>query len=346
MTESKVLRWQGVHTAATDTRRSSRSLHSLRVTEAVHPPTRPARLGDKQRYPVPMPETSPFIFVSYSHQDTTIVLPEIERLTTAGFEVWYDDGINPGASWRDELAEKIASCGLFLFFATERSIASDNCQQEVNFAVGRSKPILTVHLESAALTPGMELALSHRQAIMKFELGDDEYQARLITAIGRQLSITPVSLSTASVDSQAGSKESSRLHKHVVPAAIVLAIAIAVGTAILLIPSDIGDTAPPVPNTPGIAVLPFEDMSSSADSTAFTGGVHGDILAALSRINNLKVISRTSVLQYRGTSQTIPDIAAALNVTHVLEGNVRRAGDRVRIGVQLIDAASDEQMWA
>ncbi|MEM7363842.1 MAG: TIR domain-containing protein, partial [Pseudomonadota bacterium] len=293
-----------------------------------------------------MSESTPFIFISYSHQDANIVLPEIERLTNAGFEVWYDDGINPGASWRDELAEKIASCGLFLFFATERSIASDNCQQEVNFAVGRSKPILTVHLQSATLTPGMELALSHRQAIMKFELADDEYQARLVTAVGRQLSVQP----TQTLSTTDSMPSRSPLPAYLIAGIAILALMTVV--AILVIPGNTGgpdtEVAIEIPEElpPGIAVLPFENMSATEDSVFFTDGVHGDILAALSRINDLKVISRTSVLRFRGTEESIPEIASQLKVTHVLEGNVRRSGDRVRIGVQLIDAANDQQVWA
>ena len=95
-----------------------------------------------------------------------------------------------------------------------------------------------------------------------------------------------------------------------------------------------------------IAVLPFENMSRDAANEPFTVGIHDDLLTHISRISALKTISRTSVLQYRGTTKTIPQIAAELGVATVLEGGVQRAGDRVRINAQLIDAATDQHLWA
>ncbi|MEE8507514.1 MAG: tetratricopeptide repeat protein [Myxococcota bacterium] len=95
-----------------------------------------------------------------------------------------------------------------------------------------------------------------------------------------------------------------------------------------------------------VAVLPFENMSRDAVNEPFTIGIHDDLLAHLSKIASLKTISRTSVLQYRNTTKTIPQIARELGVATILEGGVQRAGDRVRINVQLIDAATDEHLWS
>ena len=95
-----------------------------------------------------------------------------------------------------------------------------------------------------------------------------------------------------------------------------------------------------------IAVLPFTNRSPDPDNAFFADGVHDDLLTHLSAIAALKVISRTSVLQYRDTTKTIPVIADELGVATVLEGAVQRAGDSVRVNVQLIDADSDEHLWA
>jgi TolB-like protein/class 3 adenylate cyclase len=95
-----------------------------------------------------------------------------------------------------------------------------------------------------------------------------------------------------------------------------------------------------------IAVLPFENMSRDAINEPFTLGIHDDLLTHLSKIGSLKTISRTSVLQYRNTTKTIPQIASELGVATILEGGVQRVGDRVRINVQLIDAATDEHLWS
>ena len=95
-----------------------------------------------------------------------------------------------------------------------------------------------------------------------------------------------------------------------------------------------------------VAVLPFANRSTLDDDVYFVDGVHDDILTQLARISALDVTSRTSVEQYRGTTQTMQEIGEALGVRAILEGGVQRAGDRVRINVQLIDAAKDEHLWA
>ena len=105
-------------------------------------------------------------------------------------------------------------------------------------------------------------------------------------------------------------------------------------------------SGPAPPSVASIAVLPFENRSAAADDVYFTDGVHDDLLTQLAKIGSLVVISRTSVMRYRDTRQTIPEIAAELGVANILEGGVQRAGDRVRINLQLIEAATDRHLWA
>lgn len=96
----------------------------------------------------------------------------------------------------------------------------------------------------------------------------------------------------------------------------------------------------------GVAVLPFSNLSEDPNNAFFAGGVHEDILTSLSRIADLRVISRTSMLKIAEQGLDIRAIGQQLNVSHVLEGSVRRAGDRVRVTVQLIDASNDNHLWA
>ena len=95
-----------------------------------------------------------------------------------------------------------------------------------------------------------------------------------------------------------------------------------------------------------IAVLPFENLSASQENAFFADGIQDDILTNLSKIGDLKVISRTSVMGYRGNAQNAREIGKALGVGAVLEGSVRREGNRVRLNVQLIDAKTDRHLWA
>ena len=116
-------------------------------------------------------------------------------------------------------------------------------------------------------------------------------------------------------------------------------------------------TAPPGPETPtaaagivapakSIAVLPFSNLSGSSETDSFVAGLHDDLLTQLSKVHDLKVISRTSVLRYAATTRSMKEIAAELGVATIMEGGVQRAGNRVRINVQLIDSATDEHLWA
>src|SRR5216117_1266536 len=96
-----------------------------------------------------------------------------------------------------------------------------------------------------------------------------------------------------------------------------------------------------------IAVLPFENLSDEKENAYFADGIQDDILTNLSRIGDLKVISRMSVMSYRGDAvRNAREIGKALGVATLLEGSVRRAGNRVRVNVQLINANNDEHIWA
>ncbi len=97
-----------------------------------------------------------------------------------------------------------------------------------------------------------------------------------------------------------------------------------------------------------IAILPFENLSDEKDNAFFADGIHDDILTSLSKIKDLKVISRSSVMKYRGAGRTrnLRDIGRALGAKNILEGSVRRAGNRVLVSMQLIDAGSDRHIWA
>jgi TolB-like protein/Flp pilus assembly protein TadD len=95
-----------------------------------------------------------------------------------------------------------------------------------------------------------------------------------------------------------------------------------------------------------IAVLPFQNLSDEKENAYFADGIQDDVLTNLSKISDLKVISRTSVMPYRGKTSNVREIGKALGVATILEGSVRRMGNRVRVNVQLINADTDEHLWA
>jgi len=131
--------------------------------------------------------------------------------------------------------------------------------------------------------------------------------------------------------------------------AIIALLVIALGVSITFNVSGIrNEQAPaePVASDLSIAVLPFSSRSTDPDNQFFADGIHDDLLTRLAEIDSLRVISRTSVNEYRDTTRNLKDIAAELGVSTIVEGAVQRSGDQVRITVQLIDAATDEHLWA
>jgi serine/threonine protein kinase/Tfp pilus assembly protein PilF len=105
-------------------------------------------------------------------------------------------------------------------------------------------------------------------------------------------------------------------------------------------------TRPFTPMERSIAVLPFENLSSDKENAYFAEGIQDEILTRLSKIADLKVISRTSTQHYKSAPENLPEIAKQLGVAHILEGSVQKSGDAIRVNVQLIKAATDSHLWA
>ena len=134
-------------------------------------------------------------------------------------------------------------------------------------------------------------------------------------------------------------------------AIIIALLVLALGVSITLNVTGIRDRDVPeeltaATATPSVAVLPFSNRSPDPDNQFFADGIHDDLLTRLADIESLRVISRTSVNEYRDTTKNLRDIGTELDVTTIVEGAVQRSGNQVRITVQLIDAATDEHLWA
>ncbi len=102
----------------------------------------------------------------------------------------------------------------------------------------------------------------------------------------------------------------------------------------------------PLPDKPSLAVLPFENLSDDAEEEYFADGLTDDLITDLSKISGLFVIARNSVFAYKDQAVDVPEVARELGVRYVLEGSVRRAGERVRINAQLIDGTTGGHVWA
>jgi TolB-like protein/Tfp pilus assembly protein PilF len=137
-----------------------------------------------------------------------------------------------------------------------------------------------------------------------------------------------------------------RRKRIVVGATLFVALALIVGLWLFFNQSGRRIAAPPI-SEKSIAVLPFENLSAEKENAFFADGVQNEILTNLAKIADLKVISRSSVMVYKvGNGRNLREIAQQLGVAHVLEGSVQRAGRKVRVSAQLIDARTDRHVWA
>ncbi|HET9473805.1 MAG TPA: winged helix-turn-helix domain-containing protein, partial [Steroidobacteraceae bacterium] len=129
---------------------------------------------------------------------------------------------------------------------------------------------------------------------------------------------------------------------------VSVAVISAVAIAFLLRTHRQGDEARTVVanGAPSVAVLPFLNLSEDAANEYFSDGMAEELLGTLSKLPGLRVASRTSAFTFRGSKQSLPEIARQLKVDHVVEGSVRKAGNRIRVTVQLIDVRSDSHLWA
>jgi TolB-like protein len=107
-----------------------------------------------------------------------------------------------------------------------------------------------------------------------------------------------------------------------------------------------GQAGVPSVTSKSVAVLPFDNLSSDKENAFFAQGIQDEIITTLSKISGLRVISRTSTARYKSAPENLPEIARDLRVSHILEGSVQKAGDRVHINVQLIQAENDAHLWA
>jgi hypothetical protein len=122
--------------------------------------------------------TGPYIFVSYAHKDSGQVFPIIAEFHQAGFPVWYDEGIDPGNEWPEEIAKALLNCSLFIVFISSSAAESKNVVREINYALTKNKPFIHIWLEDTTLNPGLEMQISSNQGIMRFRMEPENFSRK------------------------------------------------------------------------------------------------------------------------------------------------------------------------
>lgn len=301
----------------------------------------------------------PYIFVSYSHGDKEVVFPALQWLRDQGFNIWYDEGISPGASWREELAESILRCDLFIILISPQSVSSENCFKELNFALDNDRSVLAIHLEQTNLSPGLALALNDRQAIFRHELSDEEYREKVLGGVTTY--IEPAQASPANIRPVTVSTKGKRT---LVTATGFIALIVVVVGFFAFFPFDqeqeitsaqppeldvgVIDTGsePPVKvRSNWIAVLPFSTLSESSEASTLARGLTTQVVDALGPISWFSVVPYRAVEKFSDRTLSLEEIARSLNVRYLVDGRIQHTGNKIRVSIGLIDGILGQSLW-
>lgn len=289
----------------------------------------------------------PYLFASYSHADSAAVYDELVRLRDAGFNIWYDEGIAPSDRWTQQIAGAIDAASVFVAFITPQFVGSEYCVDELEFAVTHRKPVLAIHLLPTELSPGLELTLGSRQALLKYRYPHDTYAHKVHQALEGLLGGCP---GAADLPSQPRGRGADRPRRSFVGRLAGLkaywrsVIALAAAMAILAVSGTwyLADDAGAIDS---IAILPFINGSADPDTDYIAEGIGESITNSLSGIQSLRVMAQNSVRHYRGSEVDARLVGKELGVRSVLMGTITSFGETLRIQAELIDTHTGAQLW-
>ncbi|MEI6105983.1 MAG: TIR domain-containing protein [Opitutae bacterium] len=314
------------------------------------------------------------VFISYAREDAEPARRIAEALRAFGVEVWFDaNELRGGDAWDAQIKKQIRECMLFIpvisantqareegYFRREWKLAVDRTHDMAENRAFLVPVIIDDTKESVANVPEQFLKAHCTR------LGHGEPTPQFVEQVKRLLagpragetgakSTAPVSPSSATAPAKSGFPFLT----------VGLGVAVVALIAFVLLRPAAKPEASPVapvvpaatakppervtannPDAKSIAVLPFVDMSQTKDQEYFSDGLSEELLNLLAKVPALQVTSRSSAFSYKGKDLKLAQVARELNVAHILEGSVRKSGNRLRITAQLIDARTDKHLWS
>jgi len=262
------------------------------------------------------------VFISYSREDKERVLDLAAKLRSAGVSLWIDQGGIDGATlWGEEIVKALENAKVLLLVVTESAVRSHNVAKEVVLASERKGHILPVHLEPTQIPSSLRYPLAGIQHIEYFQ-GDADTNLRTIL---RSLERVGVRIVPPPQDHKAGASVED-------PRAVAAAATAVQGTE-------------PLIEQGALAVLPFDNISPDQETDYFSDGLTEELIARLSLVSEIELVSRWASMQFKGRKPDIRAIGNELGARYIIGGSVRRFHESVRITVQLVDVATNRQLW-
>jgi TolB-like protein len=294
------------------------------------------------------------VFVSYASEDVAVANSIVEDLEKRALSCWMAPrDVKPGALYADAIVRAINEAKTVVLVLSESAAASSHVGREVERAASKHKQIVAFRIDAAALNPALEYFLSESQWIDVPALGMQPALDKLAVAAGRGSGSSrqfdpPVNrrVRTPTVGRRIGAV-----------AAVTIGVGVAVAVGIHFRSSNrITARGPAVVavlpqgsaqiSDRSIAVLPFVDMSEKKDQEYFADGMAEEIIDLLVTVPGIRVIGRTSSFQFKGKSGDLRTIGSTLDAAYVVEGSVRKSGERLRVTAQLIEAKDGSHLWS
>ena len=258
------------------------------------------------------------VFLSYSREDKERVLDLAARLKSAGVDLWIDQGgIDAATLWGESIVNALEGAKVLLLMVTPAAVRSHNVAKEVMLTSERGGSILPVHLEQTSIPQSLKYPLAGIQHI-EFYHGDPDANLKAILQSLKTLGVRitePRPAPARSDDARSG-------------------------TANAAVSTEAATTSN------ALAVLPFDNISPDPETDYFSDGLSEELIARLSLVNEIELVSRWASMQYKGRgTQDIRVIGNELNARYLVGGSVRRFHDSVRITVQLVDVPTNRQLW-
>jgi TolB-like protein len=321
--------------------------------------------------PPHLPTGTPAVFISYASQDAAAADAVVRALERHGIACWIAPrDVTPGEFYADAIVRALNASRLLVLVLTENAVVSPHVLREVERTSAKLHPIISIRIGAIALSPSLEYFLSASHWLDAGTSGIESALPRLVEAVQRlvapaadvgagQADDTAIPPADLFPHRTAAANESQRLSRPVVALIAVIVVVLAYilvdrfwlaryaapGRTVTAVAPAAGSVVPAIPEK-SVAVLPFLDMSEKKDQEYFSDGLAEELIDMLTKVPGLRVPARTSSFYFKGKQSTLPDIAKALRVAHVLEGSVRKSGNTLRITVQLIRADSGYHVWS
>lgn len=290
------------------------------------------------------------IFISYAREDRDRAEMLARALEGAGFSVWWDRQLETGAEYSRDIEAELEASRVVIVAWSTAAAASPWVRDEAAHGRDQGK-LFPVRLDDSTVPIGFR---QFQAADLSRWSGDSSPEIDELARTLRRRLDGPAD-PRSSAESVPKKIENNRRPAWIVPAGVVAAGLVVLAAARFLLappPPGAGEAltrslaTSPIEGPPAVAVLPFANFSNEADQAFFADGMTEEILNVLSRIDGMRVTSRTSAFSFKDSKAGISEIAKTLGVRHVLEGSVRKSGTTLRVTAQLIDARTDKHLWS